>query len=234
MVRGNHLAARIGVYSNNARSALVSTLRAAFPAVERLLGEDYFGAVSAEFIRMHPPSSPVLHEYGGHFGAFIDDFPPLHAFPYLGDLARLESARRSAFHAADAPLPVFDSSSGAALQSLVEQRLGWHPSLRMLHSVHPILQLWQSQVDNAPAPAADEWLPETLIVWRRGWHVEVRPILTPEQELLEYFQTPGVFAEAELALTRTPAQLAASFGTLLRLQLLIDAQDINPDKEDIP
>ena len=190
MIRSNHQAARIGVYSNNARSALGSTLRAAFPAVERLLGEGYFGAVSAEFVRHHPPSSPVLHEYGGDFAGFIDDFSPLHGFPYLGDIARLEWARRTAFHAADAPLPVFDSGSGAALQSLVEQRLGWHPSLQMLHSAHPILRLWQSQVDNAPAPPADEWHPETLIVWRRGWHVEARPILTPEQELLKYFEHP--------------------------------------------
>jgi hypothetical protein len=233
-VRGNHPVARIAVYRNNARSALVSTLRAAFPAVERLLGEDYFGAVSEEFMRQCPPRSPVLNEYGGEFAAFIDGFSPLHGFPYLGDLARLEWARRTAFHAADAAPPVFDAGSRAALLSLVEQRLGWHPSLRLLHSAHPILRLWQSQVEDAPAPLPDEWHPATLIVWRRGWRVEAQQILPPERELLEYFEKPGVFAEATLTLPRTPAQLAASFATLLRLQLLIGAHHINPTEEDMP
>jgi hypothetical protein len=233
-IRGDHPAARIAVYRNNARGALASTLRAAFPAVERLLGEDYFGAVSEEYMRQHPPCSPVLNEYGGEFAAFIDGFSPLHGFPYLGDLARLEWARRAAFHAADASPPVFDSSSRAALLSLVEQRLGWHPSLRLLHSAHPILRLWQSQVEDAPAPLPDEWHQVTLIVWRRGWRVETQPILPPERELLEYFENSGVFAEATLTLPRTPAQLAASFATLLRLQLLIGANHINPTEEDIP
>ncbi len=233
-IRGNHPAARIAVYRNNARSALGSTLRAAFPAVERLLGEDYFGAVSEEFIRQHPPCSPVLNEYGGEFAAFIDGFSPLQGFPYLGDLARLEWARRTAFHAADVSLPVFDSGSRTALVTLVEQRLGWHPSLRLLHSAHPILRLWQSQVKDAPAPLPDEWHPATLIVWRCGWRVEAQPILPPERELLEYFENPGAFAEATLTLPRTPAQLAASFATLLRLQLLIDAHHINPPEEETP
>ncbi len=233
-IRGNYPAARIAVYRNNARSALASTLRAAFPAVERLLGEDYFGAVSEEFMRLYPPRSPVLNEYGSEFAAFIDGFSPLHGFPYLGDLARLEWARRAAFHAADASPPVFDSGSREALQSLVEQRLTWHPSLRLLHSAHPILRLWQSQVDDAPAPLPDKWYPSTLIVWRRGWHVEVQQILPPERELLEYFENPGVFADATLTLPRTPAQLAVSFVALLRLQLLIGAHHINPTEEDIP
>jgi hypothetical protein len=233
-VRGNHPAARIAVYRNNAHSALVFTLRAAFPAVERLLGEDYFGAVIKEFIRQHPPRSPVLNEYGGEFAAFIDGFSPLHGFPYLGDLARLEWARRTAFHAADASLPVFDPGSRTALLSLVEQRLTWQPSLRLLHSAHPVLRLWQSQVEDAPAPLPDEWHPVTLIVWRRGWRVDAQPILPPERELLDYFVNPGVFAKATLALPRTPAQLAASFATLLRLELLIGAHHINPTEEDIP
>ena len=43
--------------------------------------------------REHPPTSPVLTEYGDGFADWIAGFEPAAALPYLADMARLERAR---------------------------------------------------------------------------------------------------------------------------------------------
>ena len=43
------------------------------------------------FISDHPPRNAMLSRYGDAFGAFLDQFAPVRALPYLGDVARIET-----------------------------------------------------------------------------------------------------------------------------------------------
>ena len=81
---------RFNVYRNNVIVSLCEALGESFPAVKALLGEEYFRALAQAFVTAHPPVSPVLIWYGAGFADFLDVFPPLKAYPYLGDVARLE------------------------------------------------------------------------------------------------------------------------------------------------
>lgn len=93
---------RFNVYRNNVIVSLTEALADTYPAVVELLGTEYFMAVAREFVQSRPPSSPVLMWYGAEFPAFLESFPPLDAYPYLADVARLEWAWLHAYHAADA------------------------------------------------------------------------------------------------------------------------------------
>jgi len=132
---------RFDVYRNNVMSSLTEALAATFPAIQRLLGEVYFAALAREFIRKVPPASPVLMWYGEGFGDFVDGFPPLAAYPYLGDVARAEWAWLQSYHAADcAP---FDP---ALLGEVPQECLGQvsfvaHPSSHVIRSRFPVYSL---------------------------------------------------------------------------------------------
>ncbi len=95
-------ARRFAVYRNNVVAGLVKALGTRFPALSRIVGEEFFNAMARVFVIAHPPRSPLLMTYGDDFPDFIADFEPAAELPYLADVARLEAARTRAYHAADA------------------------------------------------------------------------------------------------------------------------------------
>ena len=96
------LSRRFAVHRNNVVAGLVEALEARFPAVEKIVGKEFFVAMARAFIQKRPPRSLLLATYGDEFAEFIGAFEPAHELPYLADVARIEAARTRAYHAADA------------------------------------------------------------------------------------------------------------------------------------
>lgn len=189
-------AARFAIHRNNVRSARTEALRQGFPVLERLLGAEYFTALAGVFIQQHPPHSAVFHEYGAELADFIKVFPPLVHLGYLADIARLEWARLSAFHAADTlPLEV-DTSVLANFADFMDIPLCWSPSVSVLNSAHPLYRLWVSQVDQAQVPSAQDWLPENVLVWRQGLQLRTEPLDELGCRLLRHMQDGRSLASA--------------------------------------
>ena len=67
---------RFGVYRNNVVTGLVKVLRARFPAVEKIVGEEFFAEMARVFVAERPPRTPLLAAYGDDFAAFIAAFEP--------------------------------------------------------------------------------------------------------------------------------------------------------------
>ena len=93
---------RFAVYRNNVIAGLVNTLKQAFPAVCKIVGIDFFEAMARGYVRAEPPASPVLLDYGAGFAAFIAQFAPAAALPWLPGVARIERAWIEAYHAQEA------------------------------------------------------------------------------------------------------------------------------------
>jgi hypothetical protein len=149
---GSDPAARFAVYRNNVVHSLVAVLADTFPVVQQLVGDDFFCAMARLYVVEHPPTSPLMHRFGAGLPAWIADFEPATALPYLSDIASLEWLRLSAFHAADAD-PI-DAGAFSALiaapDRLAEAPLALHPSLAVVRSNHPIVSLWAAhQLDAA-------------------------------------------------------------------------------------
>src|SRR5919197_5477616 len=96
-------AERLRVYRNSSRSTITEALRLTYPAVDRLVGRDFFDAVAERFITAHPPGSGYLNEYGREFADFLAALPSASALPSLPDVARFEWALSEAANADDAP-----------------------------------------------------------------------------------------------------------------------------------
>jgi hypothetical protein len=149
---GSDPVVRFAVYRNNVVHSLVGVLADTFPVVQQLVGDEFFGAMARRYVAKHPPTSPLMHRYGCALPAWIADFEPATALPYLSDMARLEWARLCAFHAADAA-PVAMRALAALMQApeqLANASLALHPSLAIVQSAHPIVSLWSAhQQDDA-------------------------------------------------------------------------------------
>jgi hypothetical protein len=165
---------RFGVYRNNVAVGLVGALASRFPVAEKIVGLEFFSAMAHEFVRLHPPRSPLLLSYGDDFAAFIEEFEPARDVAYLPDVVRLEVARGRAYHAADmAPL---DIAVLAALEPecLAELVFLPHPSLSILRSAHPTVTIWAMNAGEMELEPIGEWVGEDALVLRPQMIVEVR------------------------------------------------------------
>jgi hypothetical protein len=140
---------RFRVHRNNVFASLIGALRARYPVIERLVGEDFFEAAAGHFIEAHPPRSPVLIDYGEGFSAFLGSFEPASTLPYLADVARLEWLRHRAYHAADrkalGPSDLARAPSDRAFALTFE----FHPSAALIVSPYPIVSIWETNAHEA-------------------------------------------------------------------------------------
>lgn len=170
---------RFDVYRNNVMSSLVGAMRDGFSVVHRLVGEDFFAAMAAEFIRRSPPRSPCLSHYGADFGDFIAGFPPAASVPYLGDIARLEFALRRAYHAADVT-PV--GQEVLADPDIARARLTLAPAVQVISSAYPVFDIWRANMDrSAPSTLSGA---QSVLVTRPDWDPVAEPITQAEANFL--------------------------------------------------
>jgi len=149
-------AARLRIYRHHVFTSLTAALQATFPVVHRLVGDGFFRYAADAYIRRHPPSTPVLSEYGGSLPSFLAEFPPCRALAYLPDVARLEWAMSEAFHAADVPPLAPGALQAIAPENLADGRFTLDPSLSLLVSRWPVDMIWKAnQGDEDSGTAVD-------------------------------------------------------------------------------
>ena len=172
---GEPSARRFAVYRNNVVAGLMEALKAAFPAVCRIVGDEFFRAMARRHVLSKPPASPVLLDYGAGFPDFVAGFEPAATLPYLPGVARIERAWTEAYHAPEA-LPL-QASDFAVIDAdrLAEIHLALHPSLRIVRSCLPALTIWRMNVaDGVPGPVDLAAGGEDTLVVRPAAEVEVR------------------------------------------------------------
>ncbi len=162
---------RFAIYRNNVAVSLIDALEDSFPVTAALVGEEFFRAMAGEYARTSKPASPVLSQYGTGFPDFIGSFTPAGNVPYLADVARIEVAWTSAYHAADA-VPCSIAAVSSLGEHAAEARAVFLPSARLVASDYPVGSIWLShQTGEAGAPQS--WLGEAVLFWRPDMNVEI-------------------------------------------------------------
>jgi hypothetical protein len=174
---GFSAADRAGIYRNTCRSVLIETLRMSYPAVERIVGRDFFDMAAEQFVVAHPPGSGYLNEYGVGFADFLGAFGPAGTLPYLPAVARFEWALSAAANAVD--MPVLDPGALAAVDPEYHATLRFepHPSVRFLALACPADQIADAVLSGDDAAMAQVDLssgPVRLVVHRGPGGVEAQ------------------------------------------------------------
>ena len=147
---------RFAVYRNNVASSLTEALVLAFPTIHSLVGDDFFRALAAVFLRQHPPTSPLLMFYGAEMPGFLASFEPVQHLPYLPDCARIDLAMRRSYHSADAPAVTAEALGAVAPDALGETQVSVAPSVEIITSLYPIHSIWKITRGGAKPQAVAE------------------------------------------------------------------------------
>ena len=207
--RGAATEERLAVYKNNVYSRLIDALAATFPAVERLVGREFFRYAASEYIGIHAPRSPTLIGYGDRFADFLGRFAPAASVPYLPDVAELEFKYLEAYHAAEAAAMTVDAFDAALAEPERAPALALHPSARLMQSRFPVSRIWELNVQAEP-PLGKTQIPgeaEQLLVIRPRATVEVRRISPGAYASLLTLADGGTLAEALSAGGRADADI---------------------------
>ena len=205
------------VYRNTVASGCVDALQANYPAVARLVGDEWFRAAAAVYVRANLPREPMLVDYGEDFAAFLAAFEPARGLPYLADVARLDRFWTEAHVAADAT-PV-EASTLAALDPREFGRvvLRPHPSARWAwFADQPAFTLWARNRHPAETAAAEQdidWRGEGALVVRPGHAVQWMPIDRAGCAFLDACATGDTLAQAAAAALATDP--SADLSTLM-------------------
>ncbi|RPE71000.1 putative DNA-binding protein [Pacificibacter maritimus] len=141
---------RFAVYQNNIMVGLKAAMQDGFPAVESLVGKDFFAAMTDIYIRKTPPRSPILALYGAEFAQFIAQFQPAAGLPYLAEVATLEYALRRSYHAADAAPIAAESFENP---NVFSARVQFAPAMLVLRFKFPACDIRRAAL-GGPKPTA--------------------------------------------------------------------------------
>ena len=151
---GAPAARRFDIYRNNVVASLIDVLEDSFGVTRSVVGGAFFRAMAGEFVRAHPPQTPCVVDYGDRFPDFIDGFQPTGGLPYLGDVARLEVARRRSYHAADDDIADPGCLAGLDEETLPGTRLAFRASTAIVRSPHPLWSIWRHNTADDASPIA--------------------------------------------------------------------------------
>lgn len=98
--------------------------------------------MARRFVEADLPRHPVLAEYGGDFPAFIDAYAPARDLVYLGDVARLDWALNTAFHAPTAGRLGATDLADVPVEQLPSMVLALAAGTTLVRSAHPIDRIW--------------------------------------------------------------------------------------------
>jgi len=158
------------VYRNTVAQGCLDALRANYPTVHQLVGDDCFDGAALAFARRHPPQDGRLLLYGAGFAAHLARWRPTAGLPYLPGVARLDRLWSESHCAADAP--VADAAALAALAARAPEALGRlhlrpHPAARWLWcAAHPVYTLWRRHREALPVDAPLAWRGEGALLTR--------------------------------------------------------------------
>lgn len=135
---------RIAVYENNCSEIITGALRNVYPTIEQLVGTACFRSLARSYLQDHPSDSGDLQSYGHAFPALLDQIYATSEHGFLGDVARLEYALDECLTAENLP-----GVSGEQLQEAfgledADIRLSPNPSLHLIESAYPILEIWRA------------------------------------------------------------------------------------------
>jgi hypothetical protein len=212
---------RLALYRGNVQANAVKALAATYPAIAKIVGDEFFAALCRAYVRATPSTGGDLNQRGAGFAAFVAGFEHARDLPYLADMARLEWLLHSAHFAADASALDAAALASVPVESQGDLRFALHPAAAWLASEHPLARIWQVNQDGFTGDMTVEAAPyrQYLLVSRPAYRAEVAVIgagsfaflqaLADAQRLTDAFSA-ALAAEPAFDLAATLAKLHAT------------------------
>lgn len=216
-------ALRLGIYHHAYRARLLETLRDSFGHTLLYLGDEWFDALSAEYIEAHPSLSSNLRWYGASYPDWLahrlDHDDALGDHPEVAELARMDWALRSAFDGADAPVLALADLAALVPEAWATVVFQPHPTVVLMSLRCNTLSLWHALDQDIDVPAPERLpAPVAVVVWRLDERPHFKSVQPMESAALHALVQGASFAEtcAMLAERFPDDNAAALAGGFLR------------------
>lgn len=146
---------RMAIYRNNVALTLKGNLALKYPAVEKLVGEDFFNFAAGKYIDKNYSTSGNLDDYGKNFPDFLSAMPELSKFPYISDVAKLEWMLNAAYFAGDKIAANLNELSDLPPEKLAEVKFLFHPSCYMIQSEYPVDKIREFAISGGDGEVVD-------------------------------------------------------------------------------
>jgi hypothetical protein len=222
--RGIPAASRIAIYRHNIEITFHDALKLGFPAIARLVGDDYFRQLAAGYRRQYPSRSGNLQHVGGSFPGHIDARLGKSEFAYLADVAAIEWAYQEILVAADhRPL---DVTRLAAIKSddFDSLRMVLHPAVRILASRFPLVRIWRAnRPESVDAMVIDLAAGgDFVLLQRRDFDIEIHHLDHASFDFLSALARAEPLISALDAAARQDADPSALLARYVRLGVIVD------------
>lgn len=163
------------IYRNTIFKGCVDALAANYPAVQRLVGEQWFHQAALVYARTCMPVDASLIAYGDGFADFLAGLDAAAELPYLPGVASLERCWSESHLAAD-DATIDTAALHAALAAGRDVRLVPHAASRWhWDASHPVYSIWVANRDpEADAAANIAWHGEGALLTRPDGQVQWR------------------------------------------------------------
>jgi hypothetical protein len=195
------LRAGIGVHRNTIYKALVDALRANYPTVERLMGQEWFSASAFAFLGGNLPEDPSLIAFGVAYPDFLTELPASLALDFLPGVARLDRYWTEAHIAPDAEVLSPEMLAHIPLQTLFNLNLRPHPSVRLEWFEFPAPSIWRLNRPTLPQPERFDldWIGEGALIARPRGEVVMRTLDAPGFAFLQKCYAGASLRQAAVA-----------------------------------
>lgn len=197
LFKGESNGHRYALYRGNLSATWSKTLGAAYPVIEQLVGEEFFGGLAQAYGRAHPSDNGDLNRFGAHFATFLRAFPHVAGFPYLPDMATLEWTLHRAHYAPSADGVTAQRMAALTPEQVETARLTLHPACTLLASEWATIPLWQAHQAGSGVPFPAELAsPDYGLVTRPRWKTQVLPLTAASHAALSVLAAGGTFGAA--------------------------------------
>ena len=218
---------RLRVYRNGFLKACIEALRAGYPSVARLVGEERFPALARPYVEAHPPRVASLVQYGEEFPRFVEDTRDTHRLDYLASFATLDRAWSEVWFAedGDADAPETAAASGVFddAGALMDLRGRLAPWARVAPLAYRALGAWSRLRQGGLGQRTEvRHAPQHVLIWRRGSEVLHRALEPSEHVFIARIAAGQSCGEAAVAALEADAGFdpVATFASLLHHRIL--------------
>ena len=230
------------VYRNTVLKGCIDALQANYPAVSRLVGDEWFRAAAGIYARANLPRHPTMLDYGLDFAAFLAAFEPAAELPYLAGVARLDRFWTEAHIARDETPVAAAAVAEFTTAELARIVLHPHASARWAwFEGEPIVTIWERNRTAEAIMAGEgslaldlDWRAEGVLITRPRGAVLWTPLGKAGCAFLDACAAGGTLAGAATAALGADPQ--ADLATLMALTLdagafgCFAAHDDDPDR----
>lgn len=188
----------MNIYRGNYIGGLQKALHLTYPVIEKLVGNEFFSAMTHRFINKNKLLTGNLDDYGDEFAEFLKNFPPVKNLPYLPDVAELEWL----FHkssVADRDIRTHINLANIPQNKYLSLVFEFNQSVNLISSRYPIHLIWemnQNETDEAKTLDISEESPAYILIHRPNARTEIITMPKTQYILLENLMDGSTLYEA--------------------------------------